>query len=113
MRADLARSAAQADNVQQNPPGEIWADGTEGEGAGMSDDGMQWEDPPETSGNRLRWGEALEKLKAYPGRWAMVREFKAAAVASSAVCDKRLRYSGFEFVSRGTRVYARWNPPSE
>lgn len=73
-----------------------------------------WEDPPPARGRGLIDPAALAVLRANPGRWARVKEFKYATGAATAAGKIRKGDLGERFEARGVRspagstLYVRW-----
>ena len=79
---------------------------------------IEWVDapPPARRGIQPAYGwDALDELRANPGKWAKLHTYKSASGASSA--SRKLRKDGFECEPRpegdGSVLYARWPKQTE
>ena len=73
---------------------------------------IKWVEAPPTSQRAARgyWPQVLDELKARPGKWAMLREYKNSATAGGAAAYLRrtVTEGRWEFVSRGAHVFGRY-----
>lgn len=74
---------------------------------------LRWEDPPavdpRAAKGRSQVDRNIDRLRARPGKWAIVAEYQVNTTATG-VADKYKR-SGCEATTRGGLVYARWPRP--
>lgn len=82
----------------------------------MTDQPIEWREPPPLRGRTPRWPNRLRPLMARPGEWAMVYRARNRASASTIASNLRARRSTlppgkWEFVSRGVEIFARYVGP--
>ena len=69
---------------------------------------MQWvEEPPAAKQAGAKGSGKRQDLRDNPGKWALYGTYGRIYSATSSAAQ--LRKYGFEAVSRGLEVYARWN----
>lgn len=74
---------------------------------------LKWQEPPPAQKSRgAGFGIMLPELDKHPGRWAILREYPMSKGAGPTASRLRMRYPGYEFVSRtnggsGSVLYGR------
>jgi hypothetical protein len=68
---------------------------------------LEWRNPPPR--NSRATSELMVELRAHPGEWAVIAALKDSNSASSSACARRRTFGpGFEVLTRGSEVFARF-----
>jgi hypothetical protein len=78
---------------------------------------LKWAEPPPAARGPTAYDETVpDKLRARPGKWALIKTARYANTASAYAKSRRERWGPmFDVVCRGKDVYARFvhGPPNE